>query len=156
VEIPTLPRALRQSQTFQHAAGSLERLYNFIANGLPDRLPGPAVPLPASRRTGDAPAPPPAEELLTDGRYLQNIVDDLFLVHEAEVVRPRTNERVGIFRVRVTLEAMREELLDEVERVTYKLHPTFRRQIITTDAREKQFELGLQVFGEFAIVAVVD
>ena len=156
VEVATMPRALRQSQTFQHGPGSIERLYNFIVNGLTSHGPGSSGPLPASRETRNAPALSTQQQLLIDNSYPQNIVDDLYLVHEAEVVRPRTDTRTGRFRVRVTLEAMREELLDEVERVTYKLHPTFRRQIITTVARKLQFQLELQVFGEFTIVAVID
>jgi hypothetical protein len=74
----------------------------------------------------------------------------------AQIVRPPTGTIAGLFRVRVTVEADDEKLLEKIDRVIYRLHPTFKNRIIATEARDKEFELWLNVYGEFTIVAKVE
>ena len=105
--------------------------------------------------TEGSPTPSSVEKSLNEGKYPENIVDDLFLVHEAQVIRERSAQRAGLFRIRVTLEALESKILEDVENVTYKLHQTFPQPIITTRAKDKQFELWVNVYGEFCIIAVV-
>ena len=58
--------------------------------------------------------------------------------------------------MRVRLKADREEILDSCERVTYRLHETFPRPVVTTKARAKGFELWIRCWGEFTVQAVVE
>ncbi|MFO0943882.1 MAG: pYEATS domain-containing protein, partial [Pirellulales bacterium] len=62
----------------------------------------------------------------------------------------------GLYRVRVSLETDSTDQLSTVKRVTYRLHSTFPNRIIATEARDKNFELWLNVYGEFTIVAVLE
>lgn len=85
-----------------------------------------------------------------------NVVESLYLVHEVQVIRPRTERMAGLYRVRVSLESDPTDELHNVKRVTYRLHPTFPNRIMATEAREKHFELWLNVYGEFTIIAVAE
>lgn len=94
--------------------------------------------------------------MLAAKEYPQGIVEDLYLLHEASVTVSRTSERRGLFRVRVWLEAYRPSLLDDVERVSYRLYnDEFPRAVVATAARANGFELWLNVYGEFTVVACV-
>jgi hypothetical protein len=97
-----------------------------------------------------------AKALVNAGGLPVNIVESPYLVHEAQVIRPRTDQMAGLYRVRVSLESDPIGELDKVKRITYRLHPTFSNRIVATEAREKNFELWLNVYGEFMIVAVVE
>jgi hypothetical protein len=85
-----------------------------------------------------------------------NVVESPYLVHGAQEIRPRTERMAGLYRVRVSLESDPTDELNKVKRATYRLHPTFPNRIIATEAREKNFELWLNVYGEFTIIAVVE
>jgi YEATS family len=98
----------------------------------------------------------PIVEALERNDLPTNVVESPYLIHEAQVIRPRTDRMAGLYRVRVSLESDPADDLNKVNRVTYRLHPTFPNRIIATEAREKNFELWLNVYGEFTIIAVVE
>jgi prokaryotic YEATS domain len=99
---------------------------------------------------------PPIEEALQRNDFPPNVVESPYLVHEAQVIRLRTDRTTGLYRVRVSLESDPIDDLKNVKRVTNRLHPTFPNRVIATEAREKNFELWVNVYGEFTIVAVVE
>ena len=93
------------------------------------------------------------EQALLQRTYPEGLSEDVYLVHNAQVITPRTAGRAGHYRVRVTVEADDDALLDDITRVTYRLHDTFPRKVIATEARQSDFELWLNVYGEFTMVA---
>jgi 3',5'-cyclic AMP phosphodiesterase CpdA len=84
-----------------------------------------------------------------------NIVQKFYLVHTSEVVRAPQKSRRGLFRIHVWLEADQTSDLDLCKRVTYQLHPTFHPNIIATESRRKNFEVWLNSYGEFQVLAFV-
>ena len=89
--------------------------------------------------------------------YPVGINDALCLVHEAQVIRAPSGKEAGLYRVRVHLESA--DLVgvpDDVVRVTYRLHDTFHRKVIATESRDKNFELWLNIYGEFLLVGYVE
>lgn len=84
------------------------------------------------------------------------IAEEVYLIHTAEVIVPRTFEKQGKYRVRIWLEAYPEVDFNEYLCVTYRLHKTFKRQVIATKSQKNQFELWLNVFGEFTVIAYVE
>jgi hypothetical protein len=95
-------------------------------------------------------------DLLQRREYPANVAESPYLVHESQIVRPRTEKTVGLYRVRVRLEADSAPELQNVRRVTYRLHETFPHPTLATEAREEGFELWINVYGEFTVVAVVE
>lgn len=97
------------------------------------------------------------EQMLIDRKYPPGFTEAIYLVHASQIVSPRTERKNGVYRVRVWLEAYQTESLDEIKRVSYRLHDTFgAKKLITTRSRLKDFELWLNVYGEFTIVAYVE
>ena len=95
------------------------------------------------------------ETLLSSKQYPNGVVDNVFLIHASEVLTPRTKPNSGRYRVRVWVEAYKENLLDDIESVAYRLYDDFPQNIIVTSARDKSFELWLNVYGEFTIVSYI-
>jgi len=108
--------------------------------------------------TAGAVAPPGDIEtrLLNKGYPTECIQEDFYLIHEAQMIRERTPGRVGLYRVRVWLETEDDASLQQCNRIVYRLHDTFSQKVIATEARDKNFELWLNVYGEFTIVAYVE
>jgi len=97
------------------------------------------------------------EERLRERRYPPEISDELYLLHVSQVMRPYTGAGTGLWRVRAFVEAYEDQsLLDEIERVTYRLHDTFVKKVVATEAREKAFELWINIYGEFNLIAYVE
>lgn len=89
--------------------------------------------------------------------YPLEISEDIYLVHASREVRPYTGPRTGSWQVRISVEAYEDEtLLDEITRVTYRLHDSFNPNVMTTEARDKAFELWVSIYGEFNLVAYVE
>lgn len=103
-----------------------------------------------------APLDESIEETLLKRSYPECLDHRVYLVHEAEQLVPRTRQRTGRYRVRIWVEAYEASDLEDVERVTYRLHSTFPRPIIATTNKAKEFELWLNVWGEFTITAYVE
>lgn len=94
---------------------------------------------------------------LLERKYPPEISDELYLVHATQVLRPYAGPGTGRYRVRVTLESYEDQsLLDEVTRVTYRLHDSFKEKVIATEARADAFELWLNIYGEINLVAYVE
>jgi predicted phosphodiesterase len=84
-----------------------------------------------------------------------DIDQKFYLVHSSEIVKEPEKNQPGLFRIRVWLEANRVSDLNLCQRVTYQLHETFDPNIIATKARQKDFEVWLNAFGEFLVLAFV-
>lgn len=96
------------------------------------------------------------DELL-NRHYPSEITEDIYLVHVTQEVRPYTGPRTGLWHVRAYIEAYEDDnLLDEIVRVTYRLHDTFNPKVMTTQARKKSFELWISIYGEFNLIAYVE
>lgn len=96
------------------------------------------------------------EETLRSKNLPQGVLESPYLVHASQIIRPRTDAIAGLYRVHVSLESDAADQLRTVKRVTYRLHSTFPNRVIATEARDKNFELWMNVYGEFTIVAVVE
>jgi hypothetical protein len=94
---------------------------------------------------------------LLNRNYPVEITDELYLVHATQEARPYRGPRTGWWHVRAYIEAYEDEtLLDEIVRVTYRLHDTFSEKVIATEARDKAFELWISIYGEFNLIAYVE
>jgi hypothetical protein len=95
------------------------------------------------------------EEVLNYQQYPTGIIEEVYLLHAAEIVSPRTENRKGSYQVKVWLEADTDIDFNECEQVVYRLHESFNQRVIATEAKNNQFELWLNVWGEFTIIAYV-
>jgi hypothetical protein len=100
--------------------------------------------------------PTDVESVLLERHYPAGLAEDVYLLHSALIVRPRTPTSPAVYRVRAWMEADSPKLLDEIQRVTYRLHDTFPQKVIATTARAQDFELWMNVYGEFTLVAHVE
>ncbi len=104
-----------------------------------------------------AETPADIKQMLLERRYPDILTEDIYLVHISSVIRPYTGPGTGLWRVRVCVEAYEDEaLLGEIVRVTYRLHDTFPRKVIATEARDNGFELWMNIYGEFNLIALVE
>lgn len=85
--------------------------------------------------------------------YPSELSDALYLIHASEVITPRTTPGSGRYRVRIWVEGFPYAEVGSVESVTYRLYDDFPQRILTTTARDRNFELWLNVYGEFTVVA---
>ena len=90
---------------------------------------------------------------LAEKRFPAGLDEEIYLVHSAQIVRARTARSPALYRIRLWVEAYEESLLDEISRVTYRLHDTFPQPVIATQARDKEFELWMNAVGEFTVIA---
>lgn len=99
---------------------------------------------------------PEAVDVLNYEKYSTKITEEVYLIHEAKVITPRTERKEGYYTVRVWLEANPGKFFDECVSVTYRLHKTFNPQVLTTKSQDNNFELWLNVWGEFTVIAYVE
>ncbi len=91
-----------------------------------------------------------------ESRYAQLIEDDLALLHTADVVTRRTSPRSGRYRVRVWVERVSaDKRLTDVESVTYHVWNDFDTPVLVTHDASSSFDLWLNIYGEFPVLAVV-
>ncbi len=76
--------------------------------------------------------------------------DEIYVCHHAKKAA-----RKEYYRVRIYLDAESPEILDKVEKVVYRLHPTFRVSERTQTNRTDQFELEIEAWGEFMLYASI-
>lgn len=94
VDLKDLPRTLRQSQAIKHAPGSLELLFNFIANAF-DKEP---IRMPVVRGAGEYAEPPPAiETILRDIDELVHALENFHSNPEGIYYIGQTLVRCGSF-----------------------------------------------------------
>jgi hypothetical protein len=88
-------------------------------------------------------------------REIEGLPHSIYMTHEA--VRDRSLDKDGTeyYRLRIALEADEAALLDEVEKVTYHLHPTFKNPDRTATERSSNFEIGTAAWGDFNMTAEV-
>jgi hypothetical protein len=88
----------------------------------------------------------------------RGVVDaGLCLIHEAEVLHPRTSPKSGRYRIRVWVESFSNEVaLKEIDRVTYRVWDDFVPTTLATTDLSSNFDLWLNVYGEFPILAIAE
>lgn len=102
-------------------------------------------------------APLNVEERMLERNYPEGLTDAIYLVHVTQVLKPYSGPLTGVWRVRTYIEAYEDEnLLDEITRVTYRLHDTFAKKVISTESRDKSFEVWVNIYGEINLVAYVE
>lgn len=78
------------------------------------------------------------------------------LVHQAEVVQPRTSPKSGRYRVRVWIESIEpQRTVSDIASVTYHIWHDFNPPILSTADQASNFDLWLSVYGEFPVLARV-
>jgi hypothetical protein len=107
---------------------------------------------------GAVQAPPSTTKTLTaaeDTRTVDDLPHAIYMTHRA--TRDASLDRGGLqyYRLRIALDADEPELLDEVEKVIYHLHPTFRDPDRTVTDRRSNFAIGTAAWGEFNMTAEV-
>ncbi len=95
------------------------------------------------------------EAPLSNPELLLEVANNLYLVHTAEQTSSRDSLGRPYYLVRVQLAAASSNLLDNVERVVYHLHPTFANPEREVASRANNFELTLQAWGQFTLRADV-
>ncbi len=96
------------------------------------------------------------EKVLNYQKNSTGISESVYLIHTSEVIVPKTPEKRGFYRIKVWLEGYTEVDFNDCIRVTYRLHKSFKKQIIATESHKNQFELWLNVWGEFTVIAYVE
>jgi hypothetical protein len=79
-----------------------------------------------------------------------------FLVDATQVVVERTTPKSGRYQVRVWVESLDPKTLNEITRVTYRIWDDFNPPIIATTSRETNFDVWLNVYGEFPVLAYIE
>ena len=89
----------------------------------------------------------------TEGEY----ESALARIEEIWDAEPGTAESDELEVLSVLVEAYEEKLLAGIRRVTYRLYDDFKpRKVVATEAKAQEFELWLNVYGEFTIVAYAE
>jgi hypothetical protein len=97
------------------------------------------------------------EAQLRAKNFPATISESFYLVHASRVQRERTETQFGLYKVRVWLEAYEKSQLQTVARVSYRLYnDDFPEPVVATAALTSNFELWLNVYGEFTIVAYAE
>ncbi len=103
-------------------------------------------------------------EARTDAQIISSIEDSykelvsfgFVLVHQAEVVQPRTSPKSGRYRVRVWVESIeRARSIADIASVTYHVWNDFNPSVLSTTNQASNFDLWLSVYGEFPVLALV-
>ncbi|UBF24273.1 hypothetical protein K9N68_21495 [Kovacikia minuta CCNUW1] len=137
-------------------AGSPLRAGDFEL-GAPTDLKNPNVQTVTAEGVSGVSVPPTTTEAIESYQnHSTEVTETIYLIHAAEVVSPRTERAAGHYWVKVWLEAYTEADFNECSRVTYRLHNSFKHPIIATEAKENQFELWIDIWGEFTVVAYVE
>ncbi|NBF05966.1 hypothetical protein GV819_27095 [Pseudomonas sp. Fl5BN2] len=88
--------------------------------------------------------------------YAQMLECGFVLLHQSEVLHPRTAPGNGLYKVRVWIEALDSTSpLEEIESVTYRLWNDFPQTVIATSNQPSSFDLWLKIYGEFPIMALI-
>ena len=109
-----------------------------------------------SEGTGGIPTSKELEFILINRMYPTGFSDDYYLVHSWESPQESSEGSESQFRIRLWLEASPEQSLDNVSRVTYRLLQEFSRQVVSTEARGRDFELWLNTSKELNVIAYVE
>ena len=77
------------------------------------------------------------------------------LVHQAKVTCERTGPGSGRYLTRVWVEPIENKRLYSISHVTYQLWPEFNQNTLSTTDANANFEVWLNIYGEFPIVALI-
>lgn len=113
------------------------------------------------RDTGVATSDPSTHVIPADARqgldesYARWVKLGYSLLHQAEVLTPRVAPKSGRYRVRVWIEAIQDRPLDDIDSVTYRVWDDFRNRVLATSDKNSSFDLWLNVYGEFPVIALI-
>lgn len=98
---------------------------------------------------------PPAADTAPDTREVDSLPHTMYMTHQSR--RDPTLDRGGFmyYRLRISLDADEPEMLDDVEKVVYHLHPTFKNPDRTASDRRNGFVIQTAAWGEFNMTAEV-
>lgn len=99
----------------------------------------------------------PREEIETiEAKYKQLVAAGFALLHQSEVLQERKSPMSGRYRVRVWIEATNQNRsIDEIESVTYHVWHDFRNPVLSTSNAKSNFDLWLNIYGEFPVLVSV-
>lgn len=99
----------------------------------------------------------PQESIDTiEAKYQALVSNGFALLHQSEVLQTRTSPKSGRYRVRVWIESIeRVRPLNDIESVTYHVWHDFRNPILSTSDIKSNFDLWLNIFGEFPVLAII-
>ncbi len=103
----------------------------------------------------DTETPPDDAETLLEEAYTEIVNADYCLLHAVEVIQERTAPRSGRYRIRVWIEEIVSRSLSDIESVTYRVWEDFKQKTFTSRSKESSFDLWMNVYGEFPILALV-
>jgi hypothetical protein len=91
-----------------------------------------------------------------ESSYTKLVSFGFYLVHQAEVLQPRTSPKSGRYRVRVWIESIeRQRPISDIASVTYHVWNDFSQPVLSTSDLKSSFDLWLSIYGEFPLLAVV-
>ncbi len=126
--------------------------------GAPPVLMNPTVQSVTAEGIQGVPVPESTCEVVMDYRHHRTpVVESVYLMHTAAEISPKTAKAAGRYWVRVWLETYEQAEYQVCDRITYRLHDAlFKRPMVATEAKGRQFELWLELSGEFTVVAYVE
>ncbi|QQS36957.1 MAG: hypothetical protein IPM56_03100 [Ignavibacteriales bacterium] len=98
----------------------------------------------------------PSEKIQSeiDNAY-KKLVDNYFVLHNAEVTVKRTVPGSGRYKVKIWIESWNDKSLDGIESVTYRIYGDFNQPTISTKSNKTGFDLWLSVYGEFPVLVLI-
>lgn len=91
-----------------------------------------------------------------ESSYTKLVSFGFVLIHQTEVVQPRTSPKSGRYRVRVWIESIeRQRPISNIASVTYHVWNDFNPPVLSTSNQASNFDLWLSVYGEFPVLALV-
>lgn len=92
---------------------------------------------------------------IEDTRIFDDLPHSIYMTHHA--MRDPSLDRAGFqyYRLRIALDADEIQILDDVEKVIYHLHPTFNFPDRTSTDRQSNFEIATAGWGEFNMTAEI-
>ena len=126
---------------------------DFFGRPVPKALKG----LHTGAATSGAQNPVPQSDISALSAEYKRIIDFGFtLLHQAEILSPRTTPKSGLYKVRVWVEPIDQDNdFDEIESVTYHVWEDFPQSVIASSDQKSSFDLWLKIYGEFPVLAIV-
>jgi hypothetical protein len=91
-----------------------------------------------------------------EARYTELVADAFVLLHHAEVLQQRTSPGSGRYRVRVWVESIDSTRpISDIDQVTYHVWRDFQNPVLSTSDSKSNFDLWLNVYGEFPVLAII-
>ncbi len=111
---------------------------------------------PGGLKLGAVQTPAPAAAVAAvDTRTVDSLPHTIYMTHQSYRDATLDQGSYAYFRLRISLDADEPGMLDDVERVMYHLHPTFKDPDRTATDRRTNFEIQTAAWGEFNMTAEV-